>query len=67
LRSNETLVDIRLVRPASGGVLEQVLPVDLNDPSTNYTLKPGDRLVVSRSQEAGNDRGAGHECEEMTD
>jgi polysaccharide export outer membrane protein len=44
---------IRLVRPAPpGACCEQVLPVNLaaitigRDPSTNYQLMPGDRLIV---------------------
>jgi polysaccharide biosynthesis/export protein len=47
--------NIRLVRPApAGACCEQVLPVNLaaitsgGDPSTNYQLMPGDRLIVYR-------------------
>lgn len=47
--------NIRLVRPApSGAACEQVLPVNLaaiisaGDPTTNYQIMPGDRLVVYR-------------------
>jgi polysaccharide export outer membrane protein len=47
--------NIRLVRPApKGACCEQVLPVNLaaiisgGDPTTNYQLMPGDRLVVYR-------------------
>ncbi len=50
------LKNIRLVRPARplGACCEQVLPVNLSaiisggDPTTNYQLMPGDRLVVYR-------------------
>src|SRR5262249_52994407 len=47
--------NIRLARPAPpGACCEQLLPVNLaaitsgGDPSTNYQLMPGDRLVVYR-------------------
>jgi polysaccharide biosynthesis/export protein len=47
--------NIRLVRPAPpGACCEQVLPVNLaaitsaGDPTTNYQLMPGDRIVVYR-------------------
>ncbi len=47
--------NIRLVRPAPpGACCEQVLPVNLSaiisagDPTTNYQLMPGDRVVVYR-------------------
>lgn len=47
--------NIRLVRPAPpGACCEQVLPVNLSaiinagDPTTNYQLMPGDRLMVYR-------------------
>jgi polysaccharide biosynthesis/export protein len=47
--------NIRLVRPApAGACCEQVLPVNLaaitsgGDPTTNYQLMPGDRLIVYR-------------------
>jgi polysaccharide export outer membrane protein len=47
--------NIRLVRPApAGACCEQTLPVNLaaiisgGDPTTNYQLMPGDRLVVYR-------------------
>lgn len=47
--------NIRLVRPAPpGACCEQLLPVNLaaitngGDPTTNYQLMPGDRLVVHR-------------------
>jgi len=47
--------NIRLVRPApAGACCEQVLPVNLaaitsgGDPSTNYQIMPGDRLIVYR-------------------
>ncbi len=48
-------VNIRLVRPAPpGACCEQTLPVNLaaiinaGDPTTNYQLMPGDRIVVYR-------------------
>jgi polysaccharide biosynthesis/export protein len=48
-------VNIRLVRPAPpGACCEQTLPVNLaaivnaGDPTTNYQIMPGDRLVVYR-------------------
>src|SRR5262249_16526446 len=47
--------NVRLVRPAPpGACCEQLLPVNLaaitsgGDPTTNYQLMPGDRLVVYR-------------------
>src|SRR3954452_2525082 len=47
--------NIRLVRPAPpGACCEQLLPVNLaaiisaGDPTTNYQIMPGDRLVVYR-------------------
>ena len=47
--------NIRLVRPAPpGACCEQLLPVNLaaitsgGDPTTNYQLMPGDRIVVYR-------------------
>jgi polysaccharide export outer membrane protein len=47
--------NIRLVRPAPpGACCEQVLPINLaaitsgGDPTTNYQLMPGDRLIVYR-------------------
>ncbi len=47
---------IRLVRPApTGAGNEQVLPVDLDaivqkaDPTTNYQVLPGDRIIVERA------------------
>jgi polysaccharide export outer membrane protein len=47
--------NIRLVRPAPpGACCEQILPVNLaaitsgGDPSTNYQLMPGDRIIVYR-------------------
>ena len=47
--------NIRLVRPAPpGACCEQILPVNLaaitngGDPTTNYQLMPGDRIVVHR-------------------
>jgi polysaccharide biosynthesis/export protein len=47
--------NIRLVRPApAGSSVEQVLPINLaaivsgGDPTTNYQLMPGDRIVVYR-------------------
>jgi polysaccharide export outer membrane protein len=50
-----SLVNIRLVRPAPpGACCEQTLPVNLpaivnaGDPTTNYQLMPGDRVVVFR-------------------
>jgi hypothetical protein len=43
-------LSIRLVRPASGGVPEQVLSLDMNDSATDYTIKPADRLIVARSK-----------------
>ena len=49
--------NIRVVRPAPpGACCEQLLPVNLaaitsGDPSTNYQLMPGDRLIVARSAE----------------
>jgi RNA polymerase sigma factor (sigma-70 family) len=58
--------DIRLVRPAPPGASrEQVLPVQydritqLGDPTTNYQLMPGDRLIVAHDPaKAGVDREA---------
>lgn len=48
-------VNIRLVRPAPpGACCDQVLPINLaaiinvGDPTTNYQLMPGDRIVVYR-------------------
>jgi hypothetical protein len=41
---------LRLVRPASVGVPERVFSIDLNDPSTDYAIKPGDRLIVKTSK-----------------
>ena len=49
LRRNGGQITIRLIRPASVGVLQQVLSIDLNDPSTDYAIKPGDRLIVAKS------------------
>jgi SLBB domain len=50
--------NIRLVRPAPpGACCEQVLPVNLaaitsdGDPTTNYQIMPGDRLIVYRRDE----------------
>jgi polysaccharide export outer membrane protein len=50
-----SLANIRLVRPAPpGACCEQTLPVNLpaiinaGDPTTNYQLMPGDRLLVYR-------------------
>jgi len=47
---------VRLVRPAPKGTdNEQVLPVDLDaivqkaDPTTNYQILPGDRIIVERA------------------
>ena len=47
--------NIRLVRPApAGACCEQILPINLaaiingGDPTTNYQLMPGDRIVVYR-------------------
>ena len=47
--------NIRLVRPSPpGACCEQILPVNLSaitnggDPTTNYQLMPGDRIVVHR-------------------
>jgi hypothetical protein len=42
-------ITIRVVRPASVGVPEQVFAIDLHDPSIDYATKPGDRLIVTRS------------------
>jgi hypothetical protein len=50
LRSNDGQSIIRLVRPASVGVPEQVLSIELNDPATDYAIKPGDRLIVAKSK-----------------
>ena len=57
---------ITLVRPASPGrSSEQVLPIDLKaireegETKTNYTLRPGDRLVVSRQPEVAAGAAAG--------
>ncbi len=56
-RSAAVARNIRVVRPAPpGACCEQVLPVNLaaitgGDPSTNYQLMPGDRLIVARSAE----------------
>jgi polysaccharide export outer membrane protein len=51
--------EIRLVRPAPPGARgEQSLPVDLDaivkrgDPTTNYQIMPGDRLIVARAPAA---------------
>jgi polysaccharide export outer membrane protein len=50
--------NIRLVRPASNGAPEQTLPINLaaiinaGDTTTNYQLKPNDRLVVYRDPDA---------------
>jgi hypothetical protein len=49
LRSSEGPITIRLVRPASVGVPEQVLSIDLDNPSTDHAIKPGDRLIVAKS------------------
>jgi protein involved in polysaccharide export with SLBB domain len=49
LRSNVGQITIRLVRPASVGVPEQVFSIDPNDPSSDYAIKPGDRLIVAKS------------------
>ena len=49
LRSNVGQITIRLVRPASVGVPEQVFRIDPNDPSSDYAIKPGDRLIVAKS------------------
>jgi len=52
-----TSQNIRLVRPASNGAPEQSLPVNLSaiiergDTTTNYQIKPNDRLVVYRDPE----------------
>ena len=48
LKPNANLGNIKLVRPSFSG--EQVLHIDLNMPATNYILRPGDRLVVYRTQ-----------------
>jgi protein involved in polysaccharide export with SLBB domain len=50
LRSSDRQIAIRLVRPASVRTPEQVFSIDLNDPSTDYAIKPGDRLIVTRSK-----------------
>jgi protein involved in polysaccharide export with SLBB domain len=50
LRLSKEDVSIRLVRPASGGVPEQVLTIDMNDSATDYTIKSADRLIVARSK-----------------
>jgi hypothetical protein len=50
LRLSEEDINIRLVRPASGGVPEQVLSIDMNDASTDYTIKPADRLIIAKSK-----------------
>jgi protein involved in polysaccharide export with SLBB domain len=48
--------DIRLVRPARGGKPAKVYKVDLQaiqergDPTTNYQIFPGDRLVIGRNE-----------------
>ena len=54
---------IRLVRPAVPGVSgPQVLPVDYaaivyeGDPATNYRLRPGDRVIVLRDEQADAER-----------
>ena len=49
LTSSDGQTNIRLVRPATVSVPEQVFAIDLNDPSTDYAIKPGDRLIVTRS------------------
>jgi len=49
---------VRLVRPAPPGGVELILPVDLaavvnaGDPTTNYQIKAGDRLVVDHPRPA---------------
>lgn len=48
---------IRLIRPGKGNEPDQVLPVDYpaiaygNDPTTNYQIFPGDRIVVPANRE----------------
>ena len=54
LRSSEGPITIRLVRPASVGVPEQVFSIDLNDPSTDYAIKSGDRLIVAKAAVGNN-------------
>jgi protein involved in polysaccharide export with SLBB domain len=48
LRPSANRRSIRLVRPATATSGETILPVNLGDPTTDYTLKPGDRLIVHR-------------------
>jgi protein involved in polysaccharide export with SLBB domain len=50
LRLSKEPVNIRLIRPASVDVPEQVLSIDMSDPSTDYAIKPGDRLIVAKSK-----------------
>ncbi len=49
LRSSDRQITIRLVRPAAVGVPERAFAIDLNDPSTDYAIRPGDRLIVAKS------------------
>jgi protein involved in polysaccharide export with SLBB domain len=42
--------NIQLVRPASDSAPELCLPVNLDDPLTDYDLRPGDRLIVYRQR-----------------
>jgi polysaccharide biosynthesis/export protein len=58
LTSTAAPQNIRLVRPApAGACCQQVLPVNLaaitsgGDPTTNYQIMPGDRLIVPRRAE----------------
>jgi protein involved in polysaccharide export with SLBB domain len=56
LQSTADPKDIRLVRPARGGKPAKIYKIDLaaiqekGDPTTNYQLFPGDRLVVGRNE-----------------
>jgi hypothetical protein len=47
--ASEGQITIRLVRRASVGIPEQVFSIDLHDPSIGFATKPGDRLIVTRS------------------
>ncbi len=40
--------NIRLVRPGSAGGVEQCVTVDLSNPTTDYVMKPKDRLIIYR-------------------
>ncbi len=50
LMSSDEQVAIHLVRPASAGIPERVFSIDLNNPSTDYAVRPGDRLIAVKSR-----------------